>query len=126
MRRCEGEIKKRNPKREHHNHREKGIFEFFGYTGEMSAAEAIEQLSASPLWVWTAIDPESKLLLSVQAGDRTLAMAQAMLHQIAQLLAPGCVPLFLSDGNPNYLPAIVSHFGHWMQPPRRHNKGSAP
>jgi IS1 family transposase len=94
--------------------------------GEMSEAEAIEQLSTSPRWVWTAIDPESKLLLSVQAGDRTLAMAQAVLHQIAQLLAPGCVPLFLSDGNPNYLPAIVSHFGYWMQPPRRHNKGSAP
>jgi hypothetical protein len=29
-------------------------------------------------------------------------MAQAVLHQIVQLLAPGCVPLFLSDGNPTY------------------------
>jgi hypothetical protein len=36
------------------------------------------------------------------------------------------VPLFLSDGNPNYLPAIVSHFGHWVQPPRRQGKGPAP
>ena len=69
--------------------------------GEMSEAEAIEQLSRSPHWVWTAIDSETKLLLSVQDGERTLAMAQAMLHQIVQLLAPGCVPLFLSDGNPN-------------------------
>jgi IS1 family transposase len=94
--------------------------------GEMSEAEAIEQLSRSPHWVWTAIDPESKLLLSVQEGERTLAMAQAMLHQIAQLLAPGCVPLFLSDGNPNYLPAIVRHFGHWVQLPRRQNRGLVP
>jgi hypothetical protein len=46
---------------------------------------------APPHWVWTAIDPESKLLLSVRVGDRTLAMAHAMLPQIAQLLAPGCV-----------------------------------
>jgi hypothetical protein len=42
--------------------------------------------------VWTAIDPESKLLLRVQGGERTLTMAQAVLHHIVQLLAPGCVP----------------------------------
>jgi IS1 family transposase len=94
--------------------------------GDVSEAEAVERLSRSPLWVWTAIDPESKLLLCVQVGDRTLAMAQAMLHQIAQLLAPGCVPLFLSDGYANYLTAIVTHFGHWVQPPRRQTRGPAP
>jgi hypothetical protein len=94
--------------------------------GEMSEAEAIEQLSRSPRWVWTAIDPESKLLLSVQEGARTLPLAQAMLHHIVQLLAPGCVPLFLSDGNPQYLPAIVAHFGHWVQLPRRQARGPAP
>jgi hypothetical protein len=94
--------------------------------GDISEAEAVEQLSQSPRWVWTAIDPESKLLLSAQVGPRTLALAQAVLHQIAQMLAPGCVPLFLSDGNPNYLPAIVSHFGHWVQPPRRQAKGPVP
>jgi IS1 family transposase len=94
--------------------------------GAVSEAEAVARLSRSPHWVWTAIDPESKLLLSVQVGERTLAMAQAVLHQIAQLLAPGCVPLFLSDGYPTYLPAIVSHFGHWVQPPRRQDKGPAP
>ena len=65
-------------------------------------------------------------MLSVQEGDRTLEMAQAVLHQIAQLLAPGCVPLFLSDGNPNYLSAIVSHFGHWVQLPRRQARSPAP
>ena len=92
----------------------------------MSEAEAIERLSRSPHWVWTAIDPETKLLLSVQVGERTLAMAQAVLHQIAQLLAPGCVPLFLSDGYPHYLTAIVTHFGHWVQPPRRQARGPAP
>jgi IS1 family transposase len=94
--------------------------------GDLSESEAIEALSRSPRWVWTAIDPETKLLLNAQEGDRTLDMAQAMLHQIAQLLAPGCVPLFLSDGNPNYLPAIVTHFGHWVQLPRRQARGPAP
>jgi IS1 family transposase len=94
--------------------------------GHISEAEAIERLSRSPHWVWTAIDPESKLLLSAQVGDRTLAMAQAVLHHLAQLLAPGCVPLFVSDGNPNYLPAIVAHFGRWVQPLRRQGKGPTP
>jgi IS1 family transposase len=94
--------------------------------GNMSEAEAIEQLSRSPHWVWTALDPETKLLLSVQVGDRTLAMAQAMLHHIAQLLAPGWVPLFLSDGYPHDLTAIVTHFGHWVQPPRRQAQGPTP
>src|SRR5262249_37899034 len=53
-------------------------------------------------------------------------MAQAMLHQIAQLVAPGCVPLFLSDGYSHYLTAIVAHFGHWVQSPRRQPRGPAP
>src|SRR5262249_19584868 len=94
--------------------------------GDMNEAEAIERLSRSPHWVWTAIDPESKLLLNVQVGERTLAMAQAVLHQLVQLLAPGCVPLLLSDGYPHYLTAIVTHFGHWVQPPRRQATGPVP
>src|SRR5262245_55543927 len=44
--------------------------------GDVSETEAIERLSRVPHWVWTAIDPESKLLLSIQVGDRTLAMAR--------------------------------------------------
>jgi IS1 family transposase len=94
--------------------------------GDMSAAEAIERLSRAPHWVWTALDPESKLLLAVNVGDRTLAMAQCVVHQVAQMLAPDCVPLFLTDGFREYLTALVTHFGHWVQPPRRQARGSAP
>jgi len=94
--------------------------------GEVSEAEAIERLSRAPHWVWTAMDPETKLLLSVQVGERSLTMAQAVLHQVVQVLAPGCVPLFLSDGYAHYLTAIVAHFGHWVQPPRTWATGPAP
>jgi len=66
--------------------------------GEVSEAEAIQRLSRSPHWVWAAIDPVSKLLLALDVGDRTLAMAQCVVHQVVQVLAPGCVPLFLTDG----------------------------
>src|SRR5712691_4003752 len=46
--------------------------------GEVSEAEAIERLERSPHWVWVAMDPESKLLLSIDVGNRTLAMAQRL------------------------------------------------
>jgi hypothetical protein len=94
--------------------------------GEVSEAEAIERLSRSPHWVWVAMEPESKLLLTIEVGARTLAMAQAVLHQVAVLLAPDCLPLFLSDGYKAYLPAIVTHFGQWVQFPRRQAQGPAP
>ena len=38
--------------------------------GEVSEAEAIKRLERSPHWVWAAIDPESKLLLAIDVGDR--------------------------------------------------------
>jgi IS1 family transposase len=94
--------------------------------GDMSEAEANERLSRSPHWVWTAMDPETKMLLSMQVGDRTLAMAQAVLHHLAQVLAPGCVPLFLSDGYPHYLTAIVTHFGCWVHLSWKQATGPAP
>ena len=65
------------------------------------------------------------MLLSVQVGARTLAMAQAVRHHLAQVLAPGCVPLFLSDGYAHYLPAIVTHCGSWVLPPRHQARGPA-
>src|SRR5215471_18411023 len=42
--------------------------------GVISDDEAIERLERSPSWVWTAIDPKSKLLVVVDVGTRTLAM----------------------------------------------------
>src|SRR5215468_9883276 len=39
--------------------------------GQMREEEAIRRLSRSPQWVWTAIDPESKLLLVLAVGPRT-------------------------------------------------------
>jgi IS1 family transposase len=94
--------------------------------GKVGEDEAIERLSRSPHWVWVAMEPESKLLLTIDLGERTLAMAQRVLHQVAILLAPDCVPLFLSDGYKEYLTAIMTHFGHWVQVPHRQATGPAP
>ena len=94
--------------------------------GAVSEDDAIERLSQSPYWVWTAMDPESKLVLVIDVGDRTLAMAQRVVHQVAQVLAPDCAPLFLTDGFREYMTALLTHYGHWMQPPRRQTTGPAP
>jgi hypothetical protein len=73
-----------------------------------------------------AVDPESKLLLAIDVGDRTLAMAQRVVHQVAQVLAPDCAPLFLTDGFREYLIALLTHYGYWVQSSRRQDKGPLP
>jgi IS1 family transposase len=94
--------------------------------GEVSEAEAIARLERSPRWVWVAMDPESKLLLAINVGNRTLAMAQRFVHHVAQVLAPDCAPLFLTDGFREYMTALLTHYGFWVQPPRRQAHGPAP
>ena len=68
----------------------------------------------------------SKLLLALDVGDRTLAMAQRVVHQVGQVLAPGCVPLFLTDGFREYATALLTHCGQWGQPARRQAAGPVP
>jgi IS1 family transposase len=94
--------------------------------GKVSAAEAIERLERSPQWVWAAMDPERKLLLAIDVGHRTLAMAQRVVHHVAQVLAPDCAPLLLTDGFREYLTALLTHYGHWVQLPRRQVTGPTP
>jgi IS1 family transposase len=94
--------------------------------GEITNDEAIRRLERSPYWVWTAMDPTSKLLVGVDVGSRTLAMAQRVVHQVTQRLAPGCVPLFVTDGLKDYATALLTHFGSWIHPARRQAKGPMP
>jgi hypothetical protein len=72
------------------------------------------------------MDPESKLVLSLDVGDRTLAMAQCVVHHVAQVLAPDCVPLWLTDGLRESMTALLSHFGHWVHRQRRQATGPLP
>ena len=94
--------------------------------GAVSEADAIKRLSRSPSWVWVAIDPVTKLLLTIDVGERPRAMAQSVVHQVVQVLAPGCVPLFLTDGFKEYAPALLTHYGQWVQPERRQATGPLP
>jgi transposase-like protein len=94
--------------------------------GELSEAKAIKRLSRSPHWVWAAIDPVTKLLLAIDVGERTLAMTQRFVHHVSQVLASDYAPLFLTDGFRDYMTALLTHYGHWVQPPRRQAKGPMP
>src|SRR5215813_4117059 len=94
--------------------------------GKVNEAEAIECLSRSPQWVWVAMDPESKLVLALDVGERTLALAQRVVHQVAQVLAPDWAPLFLTDGFRAYLTALLTHYGQWVQPSRCQATGPHP
>jgi transposase-like protein len=87
--------------------------------GAISDDEAIKRLDRSPSWVWTAMDPTSKLLVVVDVGSRTLAMAQRVVHHLVQVLAPDCVPLFVTDGLKDYGTALLTHLGAWRHPERR-------
>ncbi len=71
------------------------------------------------LWLWLAIDPCTKLLPVLYLGPRTQHAAHRVIHSLRELLAPGCVPLFTSDGLNRYFYALTAHFGQWLQMVRR-------
>lgn len=94
--------------------------------GEEEDADPETKVRRSQGWVWAGIDPISKLVLATLVGGRNLQYAQLLIHTIAWVLAPGVVPLFLSDQLPHYTTAILTHFGHWVAVPRRSKYGPTP
>jgi IS1 family transposase len=69
---------------------------------------------AQSLWLWLAIDPITKLVPVLHLGSRTQDAAHAVIHQLRQRLAPGCLPVFTSDGLNQYFYALTAHFGQWV------------
>ena len=75
------------------------------------------------LWLWLAIDPRTKILPVLQLGPRTQNMAHSVIHSLRQMLAPGFIPLFTSDGLNLYFYALTAHFGKWIAFCRRGRHG---
>jgi transposase-like protein len=67
------------------------------------------------VWLWVALDVETKVVLVLQLGPRTQAMAHRVVHELCRYLASGCIPLFTSDGLDHYFYALTAHFGQWSQ-----------
>ena len=70
--------------------------------------------STQVLWLWLAIDPLTKILPVLELGPRTQTMAHRLIHSLGQMLAPGWLPLFTSDGLNFYFYALMAHFGQWL------------
>lgn len=101
------------------------IDELWALLGKRDLDESQEK-SKGKRWVWVGTDPDSKLWLANVVGDRSQDCAQLLIHIIHQLLAPGCVPVFLSDQWSAYVNALLTHFGQWVPVPRRHRLGRPP
>jgi IS1 family transposase len=101
------------------------IDELWALLGKRDLNEKREKCKAKR-WVWVGIDPVSKLWLASVVGDRSQECAQQLIHAIFLLLAPGCVPLFISDQWSAYASALLTHFGQWVPVPRRHHLGRPP
>jgi IS1 family transposase len=68
-------------------------------------------------WVWVALDPVTKVIPTLYLGSRITEAAMQFVHQVAQVLAPNCLPAFTTDGLRAYFYALSAHFGQWMQEP---------
>lgn len=64
---------------------------------------------AGDVWTWTAIDADSKLIVSYMVGDRSAEAASEFMHDVAYRLA-NRVQL-TSDGHGAYLRAVEGAFG---------------
>ena len=66
-------------------------------------------------WLWIASDARTKLIPAFALGARTQAFAHQLVHEVAQRLAPECLPVFSSDGLALYFYSLTAHFGSWVQ-----------
>src|SRR5713226_10093006 len=80
-------------------------------TSGISSAKTRQEADAP--WVWFAIDARTKIIPVLKVGPRTQPMAHAVVHALAKVLAPDCLPIFTSDGLKLYFYALTAHFGSW-------------
>jgi IS1 family transposase len=67
------------------------------------------QAGAGSVWTWTAIDADSKLIISYMIGDRGAAIARAFMEDVASRI---CTRIQLTtDGHRMYADAVEDAFG---------------
>src|SRR6266705_1155023 len=76
---------------------------------EKNTSEEKKQKGWGDVWTWTALDADSKLIISFCLGDRTLATASGFMSDVAGRLA-NRVQL-TTDGYRPYLAAVEDAFG---------------
>jgi IS1 family transposase len=78
--------------------------------------------TAEAVWLWVACDARTKLIPAFQFGARTQGLAPQLVHEVAQRLAPSCLPVFSSDGLALYYYALTVHFGEWVPAVGEHSR----
>ena len=82
----------------------------FVYAKEKNAKSEMKAAgTAGDVWVWTALDADSKLLVAWLVGSRDAGYAQAFIEDLAFRLATRTQ--LTTDGNRLYLTAVESAFG---------------
>ena len=59
-------------------------------------------------WVWTAVDPVTKLIVGYLVGDRTLEDCRRFIKELASRL--DSKPLFVTDELPHYKDALLEEY----------------
>jgi transposase-like protein/IS1 family transposase len=71
--------------------------------------------ASQEVWLWVAMEANSKVIAVVKLGPRTLDMAMGVVHSLCCMMAAGCMPVFSSDGLRLYFYALTAHFGEWVR-----------
>ncbi len=66
------------------------------------------------VYVWVALDAQTKLIPVIYVGRRKHDDAMVFVHEVWQRLAPGAPPVFTTDGLWLYYYALTAHFGQWV------------
>lgn len=85
------------------------IWSFIGAKEKNVATAKALDADAGDVWTWTAIDADSKLIVSYAVGDRTAEYANWFMQDVAARL-DGRVQL-TTDGHRPYLKAVEGAFG---------------
>ena len=82
----------------------------FNYCKQRTVATAkAAPLDAGDVWTWTALDAETKLIVTYSVGDRTLSCARLFMDDLKQRLANRVQ--ITSDGHRAYVEAVDEAFG---------------
>jgi hypothetical protein len=77
-------------------------------------------------WDHTALDAESRLVLSVVPGRQSPGHTLLLVEDVYRRTAGRSLALLSSDENPAYAEAILAVYGQEVQPPRRGKRGRQP
>jgi IS1 family transposase/transposase-like protein len=103
--------------------------EKWSYVGKKQAHLTVEDdpEETGDYWDANALDPQSKLLISLVPGKRTAETIHQVVADAAQRLATDApLPALFTDGEPTYLDAIRDGFGRRYPVPRSSRYGRPP